>query len=130
MAIIVLAEDEDDLRAIYAAYLRSSGFEVHEATNGVEALELIRTRHPDLLLLDLWMPLLNGFGVLKALRHDGASGHTRVVVLSCQSDADARLECFGEGAVDFLVKGMPLADLVTHLRRSLEPSDGLDPDLS
>ena len=107
MATIVLAEDEDDLRAIYAAYLRSSGFDVFEASHGLEALDLIRTNHPDLLLLDLWMPFLNGFGVLEALRYDGVSGHTKVVVLSCQGDAEARLECFGEGAVDLVVGAAP-----------------------
>ena len=124
MTTIVLAEDDEDLRTTYAAYLRASGFDVLEAAHGLEALDLIRSRHPDLLLLDIWMPCLNGFEVLDELRHDGVSGHTKVVILSCQGDADSRLECFSEGAIDYLVKGLPLADLAASIRRSLAvPAD-------
>jgi two-component system cell cycle response regulator len=118
-ATIVLAEDDNDLRAVYAGYLRAAGYTVHEAAQGQEALDLVRAHHPALLLLDIWMPVLNGFEVLERLRHDPAAGHTRVVMLSCQSDADARLECFGVGAVEYLVKGMSLVDLLAHIKRSL-----------
>jgi two-component system cell cycle response regulator len=121
-ATIVLAEDEGDLRAVYASYLRSAGYSVLEAAHGQEALDLVRAKRPNLLLLDIWMPVLNGFEVLDRLRHDPAACHTRVVMLSCQSDADARLECFGDGAVEFLVKGLPLIDLLAHIQRTLSGS--------
>jgi DNA-binding response OmpR family regulator len=116
---IVLAEDDGDLRAVYAAYLRAAGYEVLEAANGQEALDLVRAHRPGLLLLDIWMPVLNGFEVLDRLRHDAAAGRTKVVMLSCQSDSDARLECFGVGASEYLVKGLSLADLLLHVQRSL-----------
>jgi DNA-binding response OmpR family regulator len=119
-ANIVLAEDDSDLRAVYASYLRAAGYTVHEAVNGQQALDLVRTKRPALLLLDIWMPVLNGFEVLEQLCNDSAAGHTRVVMLSCQSDADARLECFGFGATDYLVKGMPLVDLLAHVQRTLD----------
>jgi DNA-binding response OmpR family regulator len=123
VATIVLAEDDSDLRAVYATFLRSAGITVLEATNGREALDLVRARRPDLLLLDIWMPVLNGFEVLDGLRHDAAAGHTKVVMLSCQADADARLECFGVGACEFLVKGLPLVDLLGHVRRVLSADE-------
>ncbi|HEV3164879.1 MAG TPA: response regulator [Isosphaeraceae bacterium] len=129
MATIVLAEDDGDLRGVYATYLRSVGFEILEAAHGQQALDLVRTHRPALLLLDIWMPVLNGFEVLDGLRHDPAAGHTKVIMLSCQSDADARLECFGVGATEYLVKGMPLAELRAHVERCLAAAQAEpDPD--
>ena len=68
-AIIVLADDEPDLRSIYAACLRNEGYEVWEASDGREALALVDARRPDLLLLDVWMPVLNGLEVVEHLRN-------------------------------------------------------------
>lgn len=127
-ATIVLADDDADLRAVYAPWLRSAGYEVHEAGDGHEALGLVRSRRPDLLLLDLWMPGASGFEVLDALRHEPAAGHVKVVVLSCQCDGDSKLECFGVGACGFLAKGLPLTDLLEAVRRTLaEPEVAAGP---
>lgn len=111
MASIVLADDDDDLRAVYAPCLRSFGHTVWEASGGLEALELVRKQRPDLLILDVWMPKFNGFEVLEALRHDPASTGLKVLMLSNIGDSDTRLECFEMGASEYLVKGIPLAEL-------------------
>jgi CheY-like chemotaxis protein len=111
MASIVLADDDEDLRAIYAPFLRSSGHTVREASGGFEALELVREHRPTLLILDVWMPECNGFEVLESLRHDPASAGLKVLMLSNLGDADTRLECFEMGAAEYLVKGLGLADL-------------------
>ena len=66
-ATIVLAEDDSDLRAIYAQDLREAGHVVWEAEDGGQALALVRARSPELLLLDIWMPILNGLEVLERL---------------------------------------------------------------
>jgi DNA-binding response OmpR family regulator len=128
MAMIVLADDDDDLRALYAAALRTDGHEVVEACDGREAVELTRARRPELLLLDIWMPALNGFEVLDALRHDGAGVRLRVVVVSNLADAEARLEAFEAGASDYLVKGGPLAEFLGQVRAALDGADALTPD--
>lgn len=119
MATIVLADDDDDLRAVYAIALRSAGLEVLEATDGQAALALVRARRPQLLVLDIWMPALNGFEVLDLLRHDPAGARLRVLVVSNLGDADARLEAFEAGASDYVVKGLGLADLIDRVRRAL-----------
>ena len=111
MGSIVLADDDEDLRAIYAPLLRSAGHTVREAFGGVEALRLVREHRPDLLILDVWMPGCNGFEVLEGLRHDPASGTLKVLMLSNLGDADTRLVCFEMGAADYLVKGVGLAEL-------------------
>jgi DNA-binding response OmpR family regulator len=110
MTSIVLADDDEDLRAVYGPCLRSAGHTVWEASGGFEAIELVRRHRPALLILDVWMPRVNGFEVLEALRHDPASTGLKVMMLSNLGDADTRLECFEMGAAEYLVKGLPLAE--------------------
>jgi CheY-like chemotaxis protein len=118
-AILVLADDDADLRAVYAPCLRTFGYTVHEAADGHEALALVHSQAPALLILDLWMPVLNGFEVLDRLRFDPLAGRLKVLVLSNAGDADTRLEAFGSGAVSYLVKGVSLADFLAEVDRAL-----------
>ncbi len=119
MASIVLADDDEDLRAVYATCLRNAGHAVREAAGGSEALALVREHRPALLILDVWMPQVNGFEVLGQLRHDPAASALKVVMLSNLGDADTRLECFEMGAADYLVKGLALADFRDRIARVL-----------
>jgi CheY-like chemotaxis protein len=116
---LVLADDDDDLRAVYVAALHADGYTVWEAADGREAIAMVRRHRPDVLLLDLWMPFLNGFEVLDQLRHDPNASRLKVVMFSVQADGDSRLESFGGGAVDYLVKGLALTDFRARLRRIL-----------
>ena len=108
MATILIADDDPAIRAVYAALLKASGHTPIEARDGAEAIDLARERRPDLLLLDVWMPALNGFEVLEAARHDSTLSRMRVIMLSNLDDADTRLEAFSLGACDYLVKGIAL----------------------
>ena len=126
MASIVLADDDEDLRAVYGPCLRAAGHSVWEAPGGAEAIELVRRHRPDLLVLDVWMPRVNGFEVLESLRHDPASSALTVLMLSNLSDADTRLECFEMGAADYLVKGVSLGELVAKVAGLLGQPPGLD----
>ncbi len=124
-AIIVLADDEEDLRAVYGATLRQAGYQVWEAADGAETIHAVRERRPDLLLLDVWMPILNGFEVVEAMRHEDVSASVKVVMLSSLDDADSRLEGFSAGVVDYWVKGLSLAELLQKVGRILgEPRVG------
>ena len=119
-AIIVLADDEVDLRLVYGATLREAGYQVWEAADGVETIRAVREHRPDLLLLDVWMPILNGFEVVEAMRHDALLGGVKVVMLSSLDDADSRLEGFSAGVADYWVKGLSLAELRHKVGRILE----------
>ena len=110
-ASIVLADDEPDLRTVYASCLRNSGYVVWEASDGIEALTLCIERRPDLMILDVWMPNMNGFEVLDRLREDARSSNLKVVMLSSLGDSDTRLEGFSAGVVDYWVKGLSLVEL-------------------
>jgi DNA-binding response OmpR family regulator len=125
MVSIVLADDDEDLRSIYAPLLRSAGHIVREASGGSDALELVREHRPGLLILDVWMPGFNGFEVLEALRHDPASSGLKVMMLSNIGDADTRLECFEMGATEYIVKGLALVDLQAKIEKLLGDSPGV-----
>jgi len=116
---IVIADDDNDLRSIYADLLRHAGYEVFEAVDGREAIDLVASHHPALLLLDVWMPGLNGFEVLDRLRLDPQASETKVVMLSNLGDSDALLEGYSAGVFDFLVKGLSLEELLIHIRQAI-----------
>jgi DNA-binding response OmpR family regulator len=118
---IVLAEDEADLRALYAECLRREGHVVWEASDGGEALALVRSHAPGLLLLDIWMPVLNGLEVLEHLVSTSEAVGLKVIVLSHLSDADTRLEGFALGVVDYWTKDLSLADLCARIQQVLGP---------
>jgi len=128
-SIIVLADDENDLRSVFAEVLRRDGHQVHEAADGREAITLVGRHRPDLLVLDVWMPVVNGFEVLDRLRHDPSATTLKVVLLSDLGDADSRLEGFAAGVVDYWVKGLSLEDFRERVRQTLAASPALsDPD--
>jgi DNA-binding response OmpR family regulator len=127
-SIIVLADDEPDLRSIYAVSLRKEGYDVLEASDGREAIDLIECHRPALLILDVWMPILNGLEVVEHLRNDRYAGGLKIVMLSNLNDSDTRLEGFSAGVSDYWVKGMALDDLCQRVNQILsEPHSDLDP---
>jgi DNA-binding response OmpR family regulator len=117
---IVLADDDPDLRVLYAEVLRRAGYLVLEARDGDEALALVAAERPELLLLDVWMPGVNGFEVLDRLRNDASATTLKVVMLSNLSDADTRLEGYSAGVADYWVKGLSVEDFREKVRRVLE----------
>lgn len=112
MATILLVDDDEPIRAIYRACLDAAGHQVIEAADGREAIDAFHKHRPDLMILDVWMPNLNGFEVLDELRHDPSSGRTKILMLSNLGDAETRLEAFSGGAVEYLVKGVSLPELL------------------
>ncbi|MGO8900931.1 MAG: response regulator transcription factor [Isosphaeraceae bacterium] len=119
-ATIVLAEDDADLRVLCAQWLRRAGHRVWEAADGAEALSAVMAHRPDLLLLDIWMPILNGLEVLEHLSRAAQGVGLKVVVLSHQGDSDTRLEGFALGVVDYWTKDLSLAELSARIESVLE----------
>jgi DNA-binding response OmpR family regulator len=116
-ATILLAEDDAELRALYAECLRRDGHVVLEAADGAEALSQVRAHTPELLLLDIWMPILNGLEVLEQLGRTSEAVGLKVVVLSHLGDADTRLEGFALGVDDYWTKDLSLVDLCARIQR-------------
>ena len=125
---ILLAEDEEYVARSYVRKLQVEGFEVIHAHNGVEALQKFREEKPDLMILDLMMPLKTGFEVLEELKKGGDTTLAKIPIivasnLGQQSDIDT---AHALGAVDFLVKSnISMKELVAKVREHL-PESGKD----
>ncbi|MDD3646954.1 MAG: response regulator [Candidatus Dojkabacteria bacterium] len=101
---ILIAEDETFLRSIIKSKLAKSGYEVIEVEDGEAALRSIQNDKPDLVLLDLMMPKMNGYDVLKKIKEDPELANIPVIVLS-NLGQDSDIEKGKElGAVDYIVK--------------------------
>jgi PAS domain S-box-containing protein len=112
---ILLADDNADLRAYIARLLTERGFEVEAVVDGAAALEAARARRPDLLITDVMMPRLNGFGLLGALREDPALGDLPVIILSARAGEEAKVEGLHSGADDYLIKPFSARELIARV---------------
>jgi sigma-B regulation protein RsbU (phosphoserine phosphatase) len=104
-ASILVVDDVAENRDLLLRRLKRLGFnQIDQAANGIEALEAIGSRPYDLVLLDIMMPELDGFGVLEALKRDGRINELPVVVISALSEIDPVVRCIELGAEDFIFK--------------------------
>jgi CheY-like chemotaxis protein/phosphoribosyl 1,2-cyclic phosphodiesterase len=114
--LILVADDDEDLRVLARKALKRGGHSVIEAANGAEALEQIALRHPDLLVLDLNMPGMDGFEVLRRLREAGGADSLPVIVLTAHGDEASAQSSFALGATDFLAKPFTPPQLDARVR--------------
>ena len=101
---VLLVEDEDSLRRVLKDLLEREGFTVFEAADGVAALDQIDRMAPDIVVLDLNLPRLDGYGVLSHLRARPATADLPVIVLTAKGDEDSEVRVFEYGASDYLTK--------------------------
>jgi type II secretory ATPase GspE/PulE/Tfp pilus assembly ATPase PilB-like protein len=101
---ILIVEDEEPLRRVLRDLLERDGYAVLEASNGVQALDQVDRGAPDLIVLDLNLPQLDGYGVLTRLRSRPATASLPVLVLTAQGDEDSEVRVLESGANDFLTK--------------------------
>ena len=113
---ILLAEDDRFLRKAAETALKRQGFTVLAAVDGEEALRMARADAPDLILLDLIMPKLQGFEVLRALKADAATAATPVIILSNLGQESDVKQAMEAGAAGYFVKAnLSLQDLVKRV---------------
>jgi DNA-binding response OmpR family regulator len=103
-ARVLLVDDEDQLRRVMRDLLERDGYTVIEAGDGVEALDQVDRHGPDIIVLDLNLPGLDGYGVLSHLRSRRATEHIPVIVLTARGDEENEVRVFEFGADDFLSK--------------------------
>ena len=121
MIKILLVEDEKSIRDLYEIKLTKSGFEVTTAENGGKGLELAQKLLPDLILLDVMMPVMNGFEVLKNLREKTETANIPVIILSNYGEVDQVTNGFIVGATDYLIKAEHTpSDVVNIINETLK----------
>ena len=118
-ATIVLADHDPQQRSTYAQCLRQAGHDVWEAADGAQALAFVRAHQPELLILETWMPILNGLEVLEHLAGVPEAVGLKVVMLSNEREADTRLEGFALGVVDYWPRDMPETEFRERIDRVL-----------
>jgi DNA-binding response OmpR family regulator len=101
---VLLVDDEDSLRKVMKDLLERDGYNVAEARDGVQALDQVDRVGPDIIVLDLNLPGLDGYGVLSHLRSRPATAGIPVIVLTAKGDEDNEVRVFELGADDFLTK--------------------------
>ena len=113
---ILLVEDEEPLRGVLRDLLEREGYTVIEAADGVQALDGIDRSAPDIIVLDLNLPRLDGFGVLQHLRTRASTASLPVLVLTAKGDEDSEVRVFEAGANDFLTKPFRPRALIARLK--------------
>lgn len=119
MAQILIVEDEANIVSLISIRLERLGHSISSADNGITALDLAREINPDLILLDVMLPLLNGFQVLQQLKADPATAAIPVLMLTArgyESDIVAGLE---GGADDYLIKPFSFPELIARVSTTL-----------
>lgn len=116
---IVVADDETDVRELIAYRLGRSGYAVQEAADGAEALRLALADPPDLLVLDVMMPKLDGYELTRRLRADPATRQVPVILLTARAQEADVSQGFAVGADDYLRKPFNPDELVARVRAVL-----------
>lgn len=120
MAKILVAEDDRDIRELVSLTLEFAGFEVVSASNGAETVELATRELPDLILMDVRMPLMTGYQACEALKQIPETQNTPVVFLSAKGQESEIQEGMGVGAVRYILKPLAPDDLVAQVKQVLE----------
>ena len=128
MKTILVVDDEPQIAGIVRDYLRLAGFDVIASGDGVHALEAARGRRPDLVILDLGLPGLDGMEVARALRRES---EVPIIMLTARVEEDDRLSGLEIGADDYVTKPFSPRELVARVRAVLRRSEGrhVDGDL-
>jgi DNA-binding response OmpR family regulator len=116
---ILSVDDEQDVTDLVRFNLTRVGYDVLTAASGREALDTIRIRPPDLIILDLMLPDIDGFGVCEILRRQPSTATIPIVILTAWATTDAQHLGLELGALDYLTKPFSPRELVERVRRLL-----------
>ncbi|WP_371621585.1 SpoIIE family protein phosphatase [Streptomyces sp. NBC_01116] len=119
-AQVLVADDNADMREYLSRLLSGAGYDVRAVTDGMEALDAIRTQAPDMVVSDVMMPRLDGLSLVAALRTDPRTAAVPVLLLSARAGQEASIEGLQAGADDYLVKPFAAAELLARVRANVE----------
>jgi len=123
---ILVVDDSNVLRSILKEELEAEGFRVHLAEDGTRGLELARDERPDVILLDLMLPELDGFEVCRKIKQEEALSHIPVLILSARNELKDKLAGYDAGADDYMTKPFFTKELVARVRTHLRVKESLD----
>jgi two-component system cell cycle response regulator DivK len=115
---VLVVEDFDETRFMLKVSLEMSGYHVVEATNGIEAVEVARRERPDLILMDIGLPLMDGFAATRTIRAEADLAHVPIVAVSAHATAEYKVKAVSAGCNEYVTKPVDLVrlgNLVKHL---------------
>jgi DNA-binding response OmpR family regulator len=118
---VLLADDEEDIKTVVKFYLESRGYEVLTAFDGLDAISICESEKPDLLLLDVMMPVMSGFEVARKLKANPETAGIPIIMLSAASQSDSIKEGLEAGARDYIVKPFEPSKLEELIRSATAP---------
>ena len=121
--LVMVIEDEKEIRELVRYNLERAGYRVHAVGDGEQGLEQLMASRPDVLVLDLILPGMDGFEVIRRLRLQGS--RARILILTNRDDHDAIFETFRLGADGFLEKTAPLDEIIGAIEEDLSPETGV-----
>ena len=113
---ILVADDEQPILDTIGAYLRQEGFEVATARNGRDALYLFRDIHPDLVVLDVMMPEMDGYTAMREIRNRPEWRRLPIIALTAKAMKDDQEKCLAAGANDYIAKPLDVEKLLSLVR--------------
>jgi DNA-binding response OmpR family regulator len=125
---ILVVDDEADILEFLQLVLEERGYEVVTARSGEEAIARAEIDHPDLVLLDIMMPHMDGWEVLKLLRLDEDTAGIPVAMVSARTEAKDRVQGLQEGAVDYICKPFALQELLDRVEAIFAGGEAIRPE--
>ena len=124
MALVMIVDDSPTEVYVMKTALEKHGFDTISAASGSECITLAKEMHPDLILMDIVMPDVNGFQATRALTRDPSTQSIPVVMVTTKSQESDRIWGMRQGAVDYIVKPVTASDLVAIAEEILGRSEG------
>jgi len=110
---IVVADDDPDILSIVSMSLEAQGYDVHKAVNGQEAVELSRQHHPDLIIMDMMMPVMSGYEAVQALKADESTSTIPIVGLSAKAMSTDMERATDAGIDGYITKPFRIAQVLS-----------------
>lgn len=116
---VLVADDDGNLRRIVCLFLNNANYETVEARNGRETVELVRSRRPDVVILDVMMPVLDGFTVCKMIKDDPQVRNTAIVVCTARNRKEDLIQAIKSGAEDYIIKPFTKDTVLAKVARAV-----------
>ncbi|MDQ1396537.1 MAG: hypothetical protein QOG64_1796, partial [Acidimicrobiaceae bacterium] len=120
---VLVVDDEEGIRVLCRVNLEIAGYEVFEAGDGLTALSMVADLQPDLVFLDVMMPQMDGWDVLRRLKEDASTASVPVVMLTARTSEADQIRAWGEGVLDYLAKPFDPQALEHFAEVAMRPRD-------
>jgi DNA-binding response OmpR family regulator len=124
MAKVLIVEDEEMILRNLAEKLRSEGYHVVTASDGEEGLDKLRAEHPDLIVLDIMLPKLDGLSLCRIIRRDASTSHIPIIMLTARGTEVDKIVGLESGADDYVVKPLALGEFLARVRAVMRRAPG------